>query len=67
MSPKLSFQMLEEQPIGTKLTTLQATDADSNIEAYRLSSNDYFDINNITGLYRARFEMQNIPSAVNSV
>lgn len=51
MSPKLSFQFLEEQPIGTKLTTLQATDADSNIEAYRLSSNEYFDINNLTGLY----------------
>lgn len=56
MTPKLNFQLLEEQPIGTKLTTLQATDADSNIEAYRLSSNDYFDINNLTGLYRHDLE-----------
>lgn len=59
MSPKLNFQMLEEQPIGTKLTTLQATDADSNIEAYRLSSNDFFDINNLTGLYRHESKTQN--------
>lgn len=48
--PKLTFQMLEEQPIDTKLTTLQATDADSNIEAFSLSPNDYFDVNNLTGL-----------------
>lgn len=41
--------MLEEQPIGTKLTQLQATDSDSNIEAYHLSTNDYLEINNITG------------------
>lgn len=41
--------MLEEQSIGTVLTTLQATDADSNIEEYHLSENDYFEINNITG------------------
>lgn len=42
---------MEEQPIGTKLTTLQATDADSNIEEYHLSDNDYFTINNLTGLF----------------
>lgn len=41
--------MLEEQPIGTKLTQLQATDSDSNIEAYHLSANDYLQINNLTG------------------
>lgn len=40
---------MEEQAIGTKLTQLQATDSDSNIEAYHLSTNDYFEINNITG------------------
>lgn len=50
-SPRLSYQIMEEQPIGTKLTTLQATDADSNIEEYRLSANDYFNINNLTGLF----------------
>lgn len=43
------FQMFEEQPIGTKLTQLQATDVDSNIEAYQLSTNDYLEINNLTG------------------
>lgn len=41
--------MMEEQTIGTKLTQLQATDIDSNIEAYHLSTNDYLEINNITG------------------
>lgn len=40
---------MEEQAIGTKLTQLQASDSDSNIEAYHLSANDYFEINNITG------------------
>lgn len=41
--------MLEEQPIGTKLTQLQASDEDSNIEAYHMSTNDYLAINNLTG------------------
>lgn len=48
-TPKLIYQMLEEQSIGTKLTQLQATDSDSNIEAYHLSTNDYLEINNLTG------------------
>lgn len=48
-SPRLSYQIMEEQSIGTKLTTLQATDADSNIEEYHLADNDYFTINNLTG------------------
>lgn len=48
-TPKLIYQFMEEQAIGTKLTQLQATDSDSNIEAYHLSANDYFEINNITG------------------
>lgn len=47
--PKLTFQILEEQPIGTILTTLQATDADSSIDEYRLEPNEYFTINNSTG------------------
>lgn len=50
-TPKLIYQMLEEQSIGTKLTQLQATDSDSNIEAYHLSTNDYLEINNLTGKY----------------
>lgn len=53
-SPRLSYQILEEQPIGTILTTLQATDKDSNIDEYRLEPNDYFDINNITGVIRTK-------------
>lgn len=41
--------MLEEQQIGTILTKLQATDADSNIDEYKLEPNDYFEINPTTG------------------
>lgn len=41
--------MLEEQPIGTILTTLQATDADSNVGEYSITDNEYFEINNVTG------------------
>lgn len=48
-SPKLNFQVLEEQEIGTILTKLQATDADSNIDEYRLEPNDYFEVNPTTG------------------
>lgn len=53
--------MMEEQPIGTKLTQLQATDSDSNIEAYHLSTNDYLEINNITGnsAQRERIALRN--------
>lgn len=47
--PKYTFQILEEQPIGTILTTLQATDVDSNIDEYHLAPNEYFKINNSTG------------------
>lgn len=48
-SPKLHFQVLEEQQIGTILTKLQATDADSNIDEYKLEPNDYFQVNPTTG------------------
>lgn len=48
-NPKLHFQMLEEQPVGSVLTTLQATDADSNIAEYTLAPNDYFEINAVSG------------------
>lgn len=51
-NPKLSFQILEEQPIGSVLTTLQATDADSNIEEYHLERNNFFEINNVTGMVK---------------
>lgn len=52
-SPTLNYQVLEEQPIGTILTKLQATDADSNIDQYRLEPNDYFEINAATGLIQS--------------
>lgn len=45
----MMYQILEEQPIGTVLTTLQATDSDSNIEEYRITPNSYFDIDRRTG------------------
>lgn len=48
--PKYTFQILEEQPIGTILTTLQASDIDSNIDEYHLVPNEYFKINNSTGI-----------------
>lgn len=55
-TPTLTFQMLEEQPIGTKVTQLQASDADSNIEAYHMSENDYLEINNLTGTIFLRYK-----------
>lgn len=51
-NPRLHFLILEEQPIGTVLTTLTALDADAPIESFRLSANPYFEINNVTGTIR---------------
>lgn len=48
-TPEYHFQIVEEQPIDSILTTLQATDADSTIAEYKLNENDYFQINNVTG------------------
>lgn len=48
-SPYYRFQVVEEQPIGTILTTMQATDADSTIAEYRMTENGFFEINNTTG------------------
>ncbi|XP_055710433.1 cadherin-87A isoform X2 [Phlebotomus papatasi] len=53
--PKYTFQMREEQPLGTILTTLQATDADSTVGKYQLEhGNDFFDIDEITGVIRTK-------------
>lgn len=52
LQPRLSYHILEEQPIGTILTTLTAHDADSAIDAFHLEPNAYFDINNATGTIR---------------
>lgn len=55
-SPKYEFELMEEQPIKTILTTLHATDADSTISEYQLiddglddNGSKYFEINNVTG------------------
>ncbi|GAB0095360.1 Cadherin-87A [Sergentomyia squamirostris] len=53
--PKYTFQMREEQPVGTILTTLQATDADSTVGKYQLDrGNDFFDIDEITGVIKTK-------------
>lgn len=44
---------MEEQQIGTILTKLQATDADSNIDQYKLETNDYFQVNPTNGLIQS--------------
>ncbi|KAL9694351.1 hypothetical protein quinque_013636 [Culex quinquefasciatus] len=52
--PRYRFQEMEEEPIGTILTTLQATDADSTVAEYRMTDNSYFEINNTTGVVRSK-------------
>uniref|UniRef100_A0A182NLH4 Cadherin domain-containing protein n=1 Tax=Anopheles dirus TaxID=7168 RepID=A0A182NLH4_9DIPT len=47
-SPHYRYQVVEEQPIGTILTTVQATDADSTIAEYRMTENGFFEIHNTT-------------------
>lgn len=62
--PRYRFQVLEEQPIGTILTTMQATDADSTVAEYRMTDNSHFEINNTTGLIRtkARIDYEQTPT-----
>ncbi|XP_068152287.1 cadherin-87A [Drosophila tropicalis] len=48
--PVIKLQMVEEQPIGTILTTLQATDDDSSIGEFNITANEYFAINHTTGV-----------------
>uniref|UniRef100_A0A8D8JF25 Cadherin-87A n=1 Tax=Culex pipiens TaxID=7175 RepID=A0A8D8JF25_CULPI len=52
--PRYRFQEMEEEPIGTILATLQATDADSTVAEYRMTDNSYFEINNTTGVVRSK-------------
>lgn len=60
-SPKYEFELMEEQPINTILTTLHATDADSTIAEFQLidgpadNGNEYFEINNVTGKHCEHF------------
>lgn len=42
--------MVEEQPIGTVLTTLQAYDEESTIGEFNISRNQYFEVNSMTGI-----------------
>lgn len=48
--PVIKLQMVEEQPVGTVLTTLQASDEDSSIGEFNITANDYFAINQTTGM-----------------
>ncbi|XP_064554772.1 cadherin-87A isoform X4 [Drosophila montana] len=48
--PVIKLQMVEEQSVGTVLTTLQASDEDSSIGEFNITSNDYFAINQTTGV-----------------
>ncbi|EDW37985.1 GL12362 [Drosophila persimilis] len=47
--PLIKLQMVEEQPVGTVLTILQATDEDSSIGEYNITENEYFSINHTSG------------------
>ncbi|KAM7364223.1 cadherin 87A isoform 3-T5 [Cochliomyia hominivorax] len=49
-NPVIKLQMVEEQPVGTVLTTLQAYDEDSTIGEYDISPNEYFEINKSSGV-----------------
>nr|XP_040218321.2 cadherin-87A isoform X1 [Anopheles coluzzii]XP_049463650.1 cadherin-87A isoform X1 [Anopheles coluzzii]XP_049463651.1 cadherin-87A isoform X1 [Anopheles coluzzii]XP_049463652.1 cadherin-87A isoform X1 [Anopheles coluzzii]XP_049463653.1 cadherin-87A isoform X1 [Anopheles coluzzii]XP_049463654.1 cadherin-87A isoform X1 [Anopheles coluzzii] len=62
-NPHYHYQVVEEQPIGTILTTVQATDADSTIAEYRMTESSFFEIHNTTGLLRsiARIDYEATP------
>ncbi|XP_039957046.1 cadherin-87A [Bactrocera tryoni] len=49
-NPVIKLQMIEEQPIGSVLTTLQAYDDDSTIGEYNITPNAYFTINKTNGV-----------------
>lgn len=54
-SPKYYFKIREEQPIGTVLTTLQATDKDSSIAEFKLETpNEFFEIEPLTGVVKIK-------------
>lgn len=46
----VKLHMVEEKPIDTVLTTLQAYDEDSSIDEYNISDNPYFKINKTSGI-----------------
>ncbi|XP_055375511.1 cadherin-87A [Condylostylus longicornis] len=46
---RILYQIPEETPIGSTLTTLQAYDQESVIGEFKISSNNYFVIDNSTG------------------
>ncbi|XP_030375900.1 cadherin-87A [Scaptodrosophila lebanonensis] len=48
--PIIKLQMVEEQPVGSILGTLQASDEDSSIGEFNISANDYFAINHTSGV-----------------
>lgn len=64
-SPTYNFVIREEQPIGTVLTTLQATDEDSSIAEFLLKSpNEYFEIEPLDGVVKikSRIDYEKIKS-----
>lgn len=66
-SPKYYFKIREEQPIGTILTTLQATDNDSSIAEFKLETpNEFFEIEPLTGVVKikSRIDYEQIKSVV---
>lgn len=60
-SPKYTYKIIEEQPIGFQLTQLHADDKESSIAYYDLDVNDYFEINKTTGIItsNARIDYDN--------
>ncbi|UYV77676.1 hypothetical protein LAZ67_15001894 [Cordylochernes scorpioides] len=54
-SPRLTIAVPEEQPLGSAVTTLTATDPDSNIARYDIVPlSPYFDIEPSTGIVRTK-------------
>lgn len=53
LNPRVEFIINEEQPIGTVVGRLQASDVDTDIDYYKIDPpNKYFSIDNQTGVIR---------------
>lgn len=57
-SPVYHLELKEEQPVGTIVSTYQATDEDSDIASYAIiPMNEYFQINSGTGIIQIKKEI----------
>lgn len=57
-SPVYHLELKEEQPVGTIVSTYQATDEDSDIASYAIIPvNEYFQINSGTGIIQIKKEI----------